>query len=287
MFSNRNEMQKIYITENKIWREEIIKYIKTKTNRNYYLDLIENNNFIIRIYDRTDYKREQYFLHQIITNHPNIARIFMMIQQRDLPLINNKRKELIDIEKKYEKNIKNISFDKNTLIDFLKQMIYCQINLFACHGVTHNNIHCGNIFVENNDSELSFNYSSDESYHVYFNNVIYYRKINKSVVSNNRYILSDFTKGRIFSPNYTSGINLLDGYDISLLKNLEDTIKLGKKLFGSLAIDDNVSIEIKEKYNKLMRENYGNEHRNYDNLNKETIKMCWEYVEPILNKIGL
>lgn len=290
MFSNQDKMQKIYITENKIWREEIIKYIKTKTNRKYYLDLIENSNFIIRIYERTDYKREQYFLHQIITNYPNIAKVFIMIQPRDLPLINNKRKELIDIEKKYEKNIKNLILNKNTYYDFLKQMIYCQINLFIAHGVTHNNIHEGNIFMENNNDDLIWKHCDEKCDYIYINKTINYKYINKNIISNTRYILSDFTQCRIYNPEYTCGIDPYYNYNISIIKNLEDTLKLGKKLFNvDYLIDCDVSNEIKEKCVNIFIKNYDvrdiNYEKNYKNFNKETVNLCWEYVEPILEKI--
>jgi hypothetical protein len=82
MFSNHNdERQKIYILENKIWKGEIIKYIKSETNIDYYLNLINNNKFIIRLYDRNEYKSEHHSLRRILGKCPNIAEIFLMIKK--------------------------------------------------------------------------------------------------------------------------------------------------------------------------------------------------------------
>lgn len=286
------EQQKIYILENKIWKEEIIKYIKSEPNRDYYLNLINNNKFIIRIYERNEYKLEQHSLHRTLRKCPNIGEIFLMIKKRDLPLINNYRKELIDIEKKYNTNISDICFDKSKLFDFLKQMIYCQINLFYKCGVVHNNIHSGNVFVENNDDVIIIEHIDETFDYVYNKSIIYYNYINKKIISNTRYILSDFTKSRIYDINYSCGICYEDGYNISLLKNLEDTFKLGKKLYDCEELNNiEVSEETKKLYDILLRKKYDRKFEcyngNYDKFKNETINLCFNYANNILEKIEI
>lgn len=288
MFSNYNKkQQKIYILQNKIWNDEIIKYIKSDTNRDYNLNTINNNKFIIRLYDRNEYKSEQYSLHRILRKCPNIAEIFLMIKKRDLPLINNDRKELIDIEKKYNKNINDVIFDKKKIFDFLKQMVYCQLNLFCRCGVVHNNIHGGNIFVENNNDIVKIEHIDETFDYVYKKNTIYYNHIGKKIISNTRYILSDFTKSRIYDIHYSCGICYEDGFNISLLKNLEDTFKLGKKLFDCEELNNiEVPEETKKIYDLLLRKKYDKdfEYRNdnYDEFKNENIKLCFNYANNIL-----
>jgi hypothetical protein len=295
MFSNREgeELQKIYILENKKWRDEIIKYINQNSNRKYYLNLIKDKKFIIRMYERNDYKSEQYRMHYYLSKCPNIAEIYLMIKKRDLPLINNERKELIDIEKKYDKSIKDIVFDKIQLKNFLYQLIYSQIDLFDAWGIVHNNIHEGNIFVENNDDELVRKYTDDTFYYIYNDGEIYYKNINKKIKSNIRYILSDFTKGRIYKPGYGCGMPSENGYDISILKNLEDTIILGQRLFNCSWLENiNVPEKSKNKYDELLKKLHKNgtenEYKNYDvfynDFKNDVIKLCWDYVDNILAK---
>jgi hypothetical protein len=293
MFSNHNkEQQKIYILQNKIWNDEIIKYIKSDTNRDYNLNLINNNKFIIRLYDRNEYKSEQHSLHRILKKCPNIAEIFLMIKKRDLPLISNDRKELVDIEKKYDKNINDAIFDKHKILDFLKQMVYCQLNLFYNCGVVHNNIHSGNIFIENNDDIVKIEHIDETFDYIYKKNTIYYNHIGKKIISSTRYILSDFTKSRTYDIHYSCGICYEDGYDISLLKNLEDTFKLGKKLFDCEELNNvEVPEETKKIYDLLLRKKYDREfeyhYDNYDEFKNETIKLCFNYINNILIKFNL
>ena len=291
MFSNYEETQKIYILENKIWKEEIIKYIKQNSNRKYYLNLIKNKKFIIRMYDRNDYKKEQHSMHYRLNKRPNIAEIYLMIKKRDLPLINNDRKELIDIEKKYEKSIKDVTFDKPKIKDFLYQMSYSQINLFDVCGIVHNNIHDGNIFVEDNNDEMIREYGNGTFNYVYNDGEINYKNINKKIKSDTRYILSDFTKSRIYDPIYGCGVPSENWYVISILKNLEDTFVLGNRLFGCCELKNiSVSDKMKNEYDALLKKlcdnGIENEYKNYDkfynDFKNEVIKICWNYVNCIL-----
>lgn len=273
MFHNKKEMQKIYILENKIWKSEIIKYVETICNKKYYLDMIEKNKFIIRLYECSEFKREQFFLKFLLSSKPNIAIIIIMIKKRDLPLLNKNKKELIDIEIRYDNNI-NKFLTNEMLWDFLRQMIYCQMNLFIACGIVHNNIHEGNIFIEDNDKTLN------------------YKHINKNIKSNKIYILSDFTKCRIYDPIYSSGINSEYDYNISLLKNLEDTFNLGKKLYEKICgIELSVSQKIKEQYEYIFRKNYDynfiNYNDDYKKFNEETIELCWKYVNEMLQKLSI
>jgi RIO-like serine/threonine protein kinase len=77
------------------------------------------------------------------------------------------------------KNINDVIFDKHKILDFLKQMVYCQLNLFYNCGVVHNNIHTGNIFIENNDDIVKIEHIDETFDYVYKKNTIYYNHIDK------------------------------------------------------------------------------------------------------------
>lgn len=287
MFSNNHEIQKICIMESKLWRQKIINYINTNPNRIYYLNLIKNNKFIIRIYERNEFKRFQYFRHHIISKHPNLSIIFLLIEKRDLPLLNNEKKEIIDIEKKYDNNIYQKIFDKHIHFDFIKQLVYCQINLYANCGMVHNNIHEGNIFYEDNNDQLKFE-CFDKVHYVYNNGIIYYRNINKTTTSKIRFIISDFMKSKIYNSEYYCGVEECDCYEISLLKNLEDTMNLGKKMYNDDFIETinfDVPNILKDEYKFIFEKYILNQNIDYKKFNDETIKICWNYVSPILEKI--
>jgi hypothetical protein len=271
--------------ESKLWRQKILDYTKSISNIKYYQKLINDNKFIIRIYERNEYKRFQFWLYFMISKQPNLARIFLTIRKDELPLLNNQKKELIDIEKYYNFNIKQKIFDKEIYRDFVKQMIYCQINLFKKDGLVHNNIHEGNIFFEDNKDNL-FRESNDKIYHIYNDGVIFYNNINKTITSKTLYILSDFSKSKIYNSEYSCGIDEYDYYEISLLKNLEDTFKLGNKLFHDETIKK-INIDVSKAIKNKCKNLFNDYILNYDSEKfiNETMNICWNYVEPILEMI--
>jgi hypothetical protein len=100
--------------------------------------------------------------------------------------------------------------------------------------------------------------------------------------------LSDFTKSRTYDIHYSCGICYEDGYDISLLKSLEDTFKLAKKLFDCEELNNiEVPEETKKIYDFLLRKKYDKEFEyhdnNYDEFKNETIKLCFNYANNILH----
>jgi hypothetical protein len=273
MFLNNSNEQKICILENKIWKDHILKYVETsgKGNVKYNINLIKNNEFIIRIYEPGWNKTEQIIASTI--KSLNKADVFLFIKSRNFPLINNNYGYFIEIEKKYNMNIKNMTFDIKIFYEFIQQIIFCQLELFIKHGIVHNNIHECNIFIDNINVELK------------------YEHIDKIVNSNVYFILSDFIKCKIYNPlNFTGFENEKDDfYNCSLIKNLEDTFNLAEKfLLVKIKINTNVPTDIKNKYNNLMKcysDNFDNYKKEYNKINKQIINLCWEYITPILNII--
>lgn len=274
MFFKLYENQKIYILQNNLWKDEIINYIKSYSVGNVVnnINLIQNNEFIIRIYEQGTNKIEQVFASKI--KLPNKADIYVFIKSRDLPLILNDHKYFIEVEKKYEKNIRNMKFNTNSVSDFLKQMIYCQMNLFCSQGIIHNNIHVGNIFIDENKDKHEFNYK-------------YINKIYKSKLC---YILSDFVKCKIFHPLKFSGFIQEEIYDKSLLKNLEDTVKLSFNLFDNNLFNSDlnfkiqVSEDLKKKHYNLVKpyiENFELYKKEYNDFKYQILNLCWDYINPI------
>jgi len=271
MFSNCDE-QKIYILQNKLWKDEIIKYIRAtgKGNVKHNINLIDNNEFIIRIYEPGWNKIEQ--INASTIKSPNKAVVYLLIKSRDLPFIIQNYKYFIEIEKRYDRNIKNIRFDIKSLYMFLKQMTYCQINLFSRYGIVHNNIHANNIFIESKNEDIS------------------YTHINKILKVDVHYILSDFTKCKSYHPCNLTGFEIDEIYKYSLIKNIEDTVKLAFDLLDNsdLHINIDVSDVIKKKYICLANicfEDFEYYKQEYDNFNTNTVNLCFEYIEPILQMI--
>jgi hypothetical protein len=281
MFFNCHEEQKIYIMGNNIWREEILKYIKLTNISDFkkYNKIIKKDNFIIRIYEPGLNKNEQIYINKLI-DEPNKAEIYSFIKSRDLPFITQNNKYFIEIEKKYERLLK---LDKINILEFIKQMTYCQMNLFIYHGIVHNNIHANNIFIANINKDLT------------------YIRINKTIKASVHYILSDFTKCKIYHPSKFSGFTEKKIYDESILKNLEDIIKLTFILSETKPpINIKIPIIIKKAYYKLTQpyinyndnnhieqnyQKYINYEQNYENFIIQTINLCWKYITPIINLI--
>lgn len=283
MFFSDYEEQKIYIIGNNIWKNEILKYIETKSILDYkkYNKILDNDNFIIRIYTIGWNKTEQVYIGKMISG-PNKAEIYSFIKSRDLPFVKQNYKYLIEIEKRYKKNIKNTKFNKVSILDFLNQLLYCQMNLFVHHGLVHNNIHEGNIFIEDKNDD------------------ILYHHINKTIKTQKYYILSDFTKSKIYKPSKFSSVTEEKIYDESILKNLEDIVKLAFKLSDvKLNINIHVSDEIKKEYIILITSYIKNNNEyttedykkyleydsNYKYFNKQTLNLCWQYINPILSSV--
>lgn len=274
MFFKNYEDQKIYICKNKLWEKEIIKYIKSfdVVNMKYKINIIQNNDFMIRIYEEGLNKFDQ--ITERRTSGPNKGEIYIFIKSRNLPLINHNYKYYIEVEKKYDINIKKYKFNIDTIYDFFEQMVYCQMNLFAMCHLLHNNIHEGNIFVEEKDNEEN----------------IIYKNIDRKIISKNYFILSDFTKCIVYG-NYNFPLyEDKDYYSYSLLKNLEDTAKLTLILFNELKFNVLVSDELKNKYNDIIKpyiENNDEYVNKCKELNLKILELCWNYINPILNKIKM
>jgi hypothetical protein len=135
-------------------------------------------------------------------------------------------------------------FDKNTIIDIVHQLCYCQLNIFSKHMYTHNNIHLRNILIRKrkNQKELLYKY------------------IDKSVVSKYEYIISDYDDMISFehmcnSHNTSQSISEMDKFHnlretnnycgYSLFNNILQTINVVNELcIDKIIIDENKKQEM-------------------------------------------
>ena len=144
-------------------------------------------------------------------------------------------------------NIKQISYE--TYKNIVKQLLYAQLNIFKKEGLTHNDVHLGNILVytHKNDTELKYTY------------------INQTIITQKEYKLVDYDKMQSFKvkdmfntlndmniePSEKIKSNNYNEYYIhSLLSNILQTVDIPLKLL-KLDIKDKLVKSInkfKDKY---------------------------------------
>lgn len=214
---------KNYIIPTKSWLKALSQldtFQDVSINKKIILSqMIEKENVIVKVTNGKNPKLRD--INMMIKGLPNMVYTFCVIFCNDyLSLIlqnkffcsskDSKYKVTLEIMKYYNDGslsvLNQISFRKFKLI--LDQLVLSQINLFNKTGITHCDIHPGNILINKHPYEKELNYS-----------YIHGRNIIKSKYE---FILSDYDKCIIFSPNYMVHDEIVDG---NLIKeNITETL---------------------------------------------------------------
>lgn len=214
---------KNYIIPTKSWLKalnQLDTFQDVSINKKIILSqMIEKENVIVKVTNGKNPKLRE--INMMIKGLPNMVYTFCVIFCNDylsLILQNNffcsskdsKYKVTLEIMKYYNGGslsvLNQISFKKFKLI--LDQLVLAQINLFNKTGITHCDIHPGNILINKHPLEKELNYS-----------YIHGRNIIKSKYE---FILSDYDKCIIFSPNYMVHDEIVDGNLIR--ENITETL---------------------------------------------------------------
>jgi hypothetical protein len=214
---------KNYIIPTKSWLKalnQLDTFQDVSINKKIILSqMIEKENVIVKVTNGKNPKLRD--INMMIKGLPNMVYTFCVIFCNDyLSLIlqnkffcsskDSKYKVTLEIMKYYNGGslsvLNQISFRKFKLI--LDQLVLAQINLFNKTGITHCDIHPGNILINKHPLEKELNYS-----YIHGHNII---------KSKYEFILSDYDKCIIFSPNYMVHDEILDGNLIR--ENITETL---------------------------------------------------------------
>lgn len=292
---------KNYIIPTKSWLKalnQLDTFQDVSINKKIILSqMIEKENVIVKVTNGKNPKLRE--INMMIKGLPNMVYTFCVIFCNDylsLILQNNffcsskdsKYKVTLEIMKYYNGGslsvLNQISFRKFKLI--LDQLVLAQINLFNKTGITHCDIHPGNILINKHPHEKELNYS--------------YIHDSQIIKSKYEFILSDYDKCIIFSPNYIVHDGIVDGnlikenitetlddlYQSTLYVNILRTINMLidkldnvnkqkiRLLHNDLLIkNEEIIIKKERKYlTKYIKEL--NNHNNINSFNKYKTKVC-------------
>lgn len=200
-------------------------------------------------------------VNELIKNLPNTVYTYCVILCYDDFLLIDKNKSYCNIKaikEEYAVTLELMKYykygflsSKNKLnIDniksIIKQLIYCQINIFSKYGLTHNDIHKGNILINKINSNLEYKY------------------INKKI-DNQKYefILSDYDK--MFEFNIT---NIRDHFNLKINESDENNYYTKFSLYNNIINIFYTIIKLSTNKNDLLNKlntfqnNYENEIHN-------------------------
>jgi hypothetical protein len=276
---------KNYIIPTKSWLKALSQldtFQDVSINKKIILSqMIEKENVIVKVTNGKNPKLRD--INMMIKGLPNMVYTFCVIFCNDyLSLIlqnkffcsskDSKYKVTLEIMKYYNGGslsvLNEISFRKFKLI--LDQLVLAQINLFNKTGITHCDIHPGNILISKHHQEKELNYS-------------YIR--GQIIKSKYEFILSDYDKCVIFSPNYIVHDEIVDG---NLIKeNITETIDdLSQSiLFLNILRTINMLIDKLDNENKqkirLLHNNFLI--KNEEVMIKKEIKYLTKYIKELNN----
>lgn len=213
--------RKEYILPTKSWLvpiKELINSDPKTVGRIFISELIERQQIIVKITFGRNNKLVE--INESIKNMPNFVYTYCVFMCYDDLLLVDKNKQFCNessnaksvtlevMRNYYEGSLSKIkNMENNTIISCIKQLINAQINVFLKFGMTHNDIHKGNILIytHKNTNILEYEYIKKNTQYLL-----------PSVKTNIEFILADYDKAKIFS-----GENLFkifndfdDNYDV-------------------------------------------------------------------------
>ncbi len=183
-------------------------------------ELLEKEKVLVKV--TTDKKSKLKEINSKIKGLPNFVYTYCVIFCNDyLPVILQKKQFCNLQDKKYKVTLEIMKFynggslTKYSNINLkifkliLKQLVLAQINLFRRYGITHNDIHSGNILIHKHSKKIELNYG-------YLDKPI-------KIETEYEFILSDYDKCILFNP-----ININDNsteVDMNISDVMEDLMQ--------------------------------------------------------------
>jgi hypothetical protein len=221
---------KIYIIPTKDWLKPLEFLITTDITTKgtlFISELLNEEKILVKITKGKNYDLKN--LNKLLKNEPNIVytyctffcseNIDKIIEKQEF--CDGKEPSTLELMFYYKRGslskFRN-KLEKGQIKDIITQLIYCQLNIFIGYGLTHNDIHLGNILVQK--------YKTPK--------ILKYKFLNKEISNNYEYILSDYDLMISFNPMNIKkyhGIFGKDNYfEFSLLSNIITTINIIEKL---------------------------------------------------------
>lgn len=219
-----DETTKNYIIPTGSWLKAIeqLNVSDLNTTSTIFLsELLEKEKILVKV--TSDKKSKLRDINHMIKGLPNFVYTYCVIFCNDyLPVI-LKNKQFCNLTSKYKVtlelmkyynggsltkiNIPNIKVFKK----ILKQLVYAQINLFRRHGITHNDIHPGNILIHKLSKEKELIYA--------------YLQEPITIKTDYEFILSDYDKCVIFKPQYINENDIDNMIEMNVSESVEDLIQ--------------------------------------------------------------
>jgi len=280
------KIQKKYILPNKNWfipLNNLDIFIRKKYN---LLELLTKEKILIKItYCRNHDLRE---INKNFIGLPNLVQTYYTFFCYDNSMTINNTQTFINPENNdYVKDCYHVTYElmkyykKGNLIKYVnkmnqkwalnavRQLLYCQLNIFSQFMYTHNDIKLSNILIKKHKEEIK----------------IVYKYVSKTCNSRYEFILSDYDKIITFGNTYKKGLSksfsLEEYYSFSLFNNLYQTIKvLGRDNYVNNSEKQNMETITKEHICK-----YYNKEIDKSQFLKLQLKININFVEKIINNI--
>ena len=229
------EIRKKYVIPNKNWFTSLNKLDIFTKKKHDLLKLLTNEKILIKITYCRNHDLQD--INKLFIGLPNLVQTFYTffcydnsatintVQTFSIADQNNEYvKDCYHVTMELMKFYKNGNLtkyidriDQNTTGIILQQLLYCQVNIFSEFMFTHNDIKLTNILVKKYKQKKEFTYEY----------------INKKVISNHEYILSDYDRIIAFGNTYKNGLSKSFNIDeycyFSLFSNIVQTISILNK----------------------------------------------------------
>ncbi len=284
-----DDIKKDYIIPTKSW----LKAIEEFNPNDYYIkgkiilaELLEKHKVLVKVTSGKSAKLRD--INSKIKGLPNMVYTYCVILCNDyLPVILNtkqfcslndqKYKATLEIMKLYNGgSLNNKNVDLIMFKNILEQIVLGQINLFVKTGLTHCDIHPGNILMHKNSNEIELIYG-----YLPLN-------LNNPVIIKSQYefILSDYDKCVDFSPIGIGSSYIIEPDGTVLNFNVDSIIEdifesiLYKNINRTLAV---LLEKLESNDKQKIKDNYMHFHNQYD---KKIIKKEKKYLEKYIGNMN-
>lgn len=290
--------RKEFILPTKSWLipiQELINSDPKTSGKLYISELIERQQIIVKITFGRNHKLVE--INESVKNMPNFVQTYCVLMCYDDLLLIEKNKQFCNEGSKaknvtleimrnyYEGSLGKIkNMENDIIISCLKQLINAQINIFLKSGITHNDIHKGNILIYTHKN----------------NNILEYEYLKKNtqylplrIETKTEFILADYDKSKIFGGEYLYKIfnDFEENYDI-YDDVVEDILNLPEEKLLMYSIYSNIISTIyliitfiKDNYVKNKIQSFLFEYqKNYEEIiNKKYVELLKDLYKKKLN----
>uniref|UniRef100_A0A6C0HVI5 Protein kinase domain-containing protein n=1 Tax=viral metagenome TaxID=1070528 RepID=A0A6C0HVI5_9ZZZZ len=218
-----DDVAKNYVIPTGKWLEAINKLKIDDINTSGTIiisELLEKEKVLVKVTTNKNVKLRD--INQKIKGLPNFVYTFCVFFCNDYLDVILRNKEFCKLSTaKYKVTLEIMKFYNGGSITkhtinlkqfklILKQLVLAQINLFRKNGITHNDIHSGNILIHKHSGKVELNYA--------------YLEIPEKIISEFEFILSDYDKCVQFHPNNINE-NGYDEVEMNVSEVLDDLIQ--------------------------------------------------------------